>query len=56
MLDKTETSMGGRLLRRWISDPLIDITDINRRLDAVKELKENAMFRDDICELLKEGL
>ncbi len=54
VLDKTETSMGGRLLRRWISDPLIDITDINRRLDAVKELKENAMFRDDICELLKK--
>ena len=54
VLDKTETSMGGRLLRRWISDPLIDVTDINRRLDAVKELKENAMFRDDICELLKK--
>ncbi len=54
VLDKTETSMGGRLLRRWISDPLIDIKDINRRLDAVKELKENAMFRDDICELLKK--
>ena len=34
VLDKTSTSMGGRLLRRWLNDPLIDITEINRRLDA----------------------
>lgn len=53
VLDKTDTSMGGRLLRRWISDPLIDVTDINRRLQAVKELKESPMLRDDIITSLK---
>ena len=40
VLDKTATSMGGRLLRRWISDPLIDVFEVNNRLDAVKELKK----------------
>ena len=54
VLDKTDTSMGGRLLRRWISDPLIDVGDINRRLQAVKELKENPMLRDDIIASLKK--
>ncbi len=54
VLDKTDTSMGGRLLRRWISDPLIDVGDINRRLNAVKELKENLILRDDITESLKK--
>ena len=54
VLDKTDTSMGGRLLRRWVSDPLIDVTDINRRLEAVKELKQSPMIRDDICESLKK--
>ena len=54
VLDKTDTSMGGRLLRRWISDPLIDVKDINKRLEAVKELKENPMFRDDLSIALKK--
>ena len=53
VLDKTSTSMGGRLLRRWISDPLVDVTDINDRLYSVKELKENDVLRDDIIESLK---
>lgn len=51
--DKTSTSMGGRLLRRWVSDPLIDVEDINDRLEAVKELKENMILRDEITENLK---
>ena len=53
VLDKTSTSMGGRLLRRWISDPLVDVNDINDRLYSVKELKENDVLRDDIIESLK---
>lgn len=53
VLDKTSTSMGGRLLRRWISDPLIDVNDINDRLEAVKELKDNMILRDEITENLK---
>lgn len=54
VLDKTATSMGGRLLRRWINDPLIDTQEINDRLEAVKELKENMIFRDDVLENLKK--
>ena len=46
--------MGGRLLRRWISDPLIDIKEINSRLDSVKELKTNMMLRGDIIDSLKK--
>ena len=53
VLDKTDTSMGGRLLRRWLSDPLIDVPAINRRLEAVKELKERPMIRDDLSVALK---
>ncbi len=54
VLDKTSTSMGGRLLRRWLNDPLIDVAEISQRLDAVKELKENVMLRGDIVEALKK--
>ena len=53
VLDKTATSMGGRHLRRWINDPLIDVVEINQRLNAVKELKENVILRGDIIEALK---
>ncbi len=35
VIDMTKTSMGGRLLRRWLGQPLIDITALNARLDAV---------------------
>ena len=54
VLDKTATSMGGRQLRRWLNDPLIDSLEINRRLNAVKELKENIMLRGDLVEALKK--
>ncbi len=53
VLDKTSTSMGGRLLRRWISDPLVSVSDINDRLNSVKELKDNDILRDDIISSLK---
>ena len=54
VLDKTSTSMGGRLLRRWINDPLLDVKEITRRLDSVKELKDNMMLRGDIVETLRK--
>ena len=54
VLDKTSTSMGGRLLRRWLNDPLIDVKEINARLEAVSELKDNLMLRGDIIENLKK--
>ena len=54
VLDKTSTSMGGRLLRRWLNDPLIDLTEINKRLDGVKELKDDIILRGDVIENLKK--
>ncbi len=54
VLDKTSTSMGGRLLRRWLNDPLIDVNEIKNRLEAVRELKDNVILRGDICESLKK--
>lgn len=54
VLDKTSTSMGGRNLRRWIEKPLMDIGDIHKRLQAVKELKEDVILRSDISETLKK--
>ncbi len=54
VLDKTSTSMGSRHLRRWLSDPLIDTLEINRRLNSVKELKEEVMLRGDVIENLKK--
>ena len=53
VLDKTYTSMGGRLLRKWINEPLIDANEIEKRLNAVEELKENIIFRGDIADTLK---
>ena len=54
VLDKTSTSMGGRLLRRWLNDPLIDVIEINKRLDSVEELKKEIIFRGEIIENLKK--
>ena len=54
VLDKTSTSMGGRLLRRWLNDPLIDVNEINRRLGAVEELKNDIMLRGEVIDNLKK--
>ena len=54
VLDKTSTSMGGRQLRRWLNDPLIDVNEINKRLNSVKELKEDMILRGDIIDNLKK--
>ena len=54
VLDKTSTSMGGRLLRRWINDPLLDIHEIKDRLDAVSEFKNDIILRGDVTDILKK--
>jgi len=38
VLDKTDTAMGGRLFKKWISEPLLDISDIKNRLDSVEDI------------------
>ena len=52
VVDCTCTSMGGRLLRRWLEQPLLDPGRINERLDAVQELAESALLRGDVREKL----
>ena len=54
VLDKTSTSMGGRLLRRWINNPLIDVDEINKRLEGVEELKNNLILKGEVIENLKK--
>jgi DNA mismatch repair protein MutS len=52
VLDQTVTPMGARLLRHWMRYPLLDVEEINARLDAVEEAKENPLARDAIREAL----
>ena len=52
VLDKTKTAMGARTLRKYVEQPLIDKIGIIRRLDAVQELKEQAISREEIREYL----
>ena len=54
VLDKTSTSMGGRMLRKWIGEPLLDVGEINSRLEAVKELKDNSILRGELQQVLKK--
>ena len=52
VLDKTKTAMGARMLRKFIEQPLIEKQEILRRLDAVEELKQSAISREEIREYL----
>ncbi len=52
VLDKTKTAMGARTLRKYVEQPLIDKAEIIRRLDAVEELKNEAISREEIREYL----
>lgn len=54
VLDYTITSMGGRMLRNWIEQPLLKMEEIMARLDAVEELAKNAFFRKELNEELKK--
>ena len=53
LLDKTRTAMGGRLLRTWVEQPLIDRDEINERLDAVEELVQNRIACISAAEALE---
>lgn len=52
VLDKTRTAMGGRTLRKYVEQPLIDAESIEERLNSVEELKNNAICREEIREYL----
>lgn len=53
ILDHTVTSMGGRLMRRWLQFPLLDITEITRRQDAVQAFASDRRLREDVAKLLR---
>ena len=53
VMDRTNTSMGSRMLADWIAAPLIDSEAITFRQDAVEEFVANAGSRTDIREILK---
>ncbi len=53
VIDRTLTPMGGRLLRRWLSQPLLDVEAINRRLDAVQAFVDDTPLRIELREHLQ---
>ena len=53
-LDRTSTAMGGRALRRWMLQPLIDIKGIGARQDTIKELVANTSMRQDLRSMLRK--
>ncbi len=53
-LDRTSTAMGGRALRRWFLQPLLDIKGIRARQDTIQELVENTSLRQDLRQLLRQ--
>ncbi|MFL5694998.1 MAG: DNA mismatch repair protein MutS, partial [Ktedonobacteraceae bacterium] len=55
VLDKTRSPMGGRLLRRWISQPLLDITVLQQRQQVIGELLGNTLLQARLAEALKKA-
>lgn len=53
VLDHTATAMGGRLLRKWLEAPLLRIPDIVQRQDAVEEMVQREILRNDVKESLE---
>ncbi|MGD2246480.1 MAG: DNA mismatch repair protein MutS [Candidatus Aminicenantes bacterium] len=54
IIDLTVTSMGGRLIRNWLLQPLLDCSEINRRLEAVSEFLDHIIERQELRGGLKE--
>lgn len=53
ILNKSMTAMGGRLIKKWLNEPLLDIGSINNRLDLVGFFYDNLITLDELRELLK---
>ncbi len=54
LLDRTCNPMGGRLLRQWISYPLLDVKEIKRRSETVDGLVQDTVLRGELRDLLKD--
>src|SRR5881227_3039639 len=55
VLDKTRSPMGGRLIRRWISQPLLDIGTLQQRQQVISELLGNTLLQARLAEDLKRA-
>ena len=55
VLDKTRSPMGARLMRRWISQPLLDITILQQRQQVISELLGNTLIQARLVEALKKA-
>ncbi len=53
VLDKTQTSMGARLIRKYVEEPLINKEKIQKRLDVIEEINSDYILRCDLIETLK---
>ena len=54
VLDKTKTPMGGRMLRSWLEKPLLDSAEIQRRQQAVEELVDSTICREELARALRD--
>ncbi|MBA7623051.1 DNA mismatch repair protein MutS [subsurface metagenome] len=54
IIDLTKTAIGGRLLKRWLGQPLLDITELTRRQDAISWFVDNTLVRNQTIALLGE--
>ena len=54
VMDETRTSMGGRMLRAWLDKPLLNPKEIHRRQDAVEQLVQRTIDREEIRALLRD--
>ena len=54
VMDETRSPMGARLLRRWMSYPLLDVGEIKKRQGAAGELLENLSAREDLMDALRQ--
>lgn len=53
VLDKTSTAMGGRMMRKYVEEPLVSKDKIEERLNVIEEIKNDFMLREDLNETLK---
>src|SRR3989338_7284931 len=53
-IDQTRTPMGGRMLKKWLMQPLIQKEAIENRLDAVDELRKKILMKEEIAEHLNK--
>jgi DNA mismatch repair protein MutS len=54
VIDATRTPMGGRLLRKWLGQPLLDVVALDKRLDAIDCFIQNTLVRRQVIAVLKD--